>query len=467
MSSTDGLSASLWPDPQPGDRARRPQRRPVGTTPAPSVHPVGDHVVGARSLLLAAHAGACVPAGCAFLVHSRRLRRGSRRPGQCPLPALLRWRRPDSNRRPPACRAPPVVCEAGCGGSPSDRLCCCVQREQAGQQGVNRPGRVGRGCPGLCRLAVSTNRAPNPMATLLATSPWTGAPRGRGTAARWSHDGPSSPCGLEYETRSALEDAVVRYERDAEPDGRGGDPTVCVMFTLTEGVAGTLAGNTEFRVGTDEVGAGVHDLDPPERCFNAIEPGIAPSSEQRSVANLGHGLERHELGSPYEERFVLAGEHRVWEEPGAVDVGIDDDRAPPLRSAYRQLETASSKASPSSSVRSSMTCSPYGGWTTARRRRSSTGSSRFRACSGAGSRIDISEPSLRPAHPRRRVSDEPASVPTNTAMAVPTGQFPSSRPLNTPSTRLETTTARRQPAMACHPGLSRVAPRCPQDDHRS
>jgi len=72
----------------------------VGTTPAPSVHPVGDHVVGARSLLLAAHAGACVPAGCAFLVHSRRLRRGSRRPGQCPLPALLRWRRPDSNRRP-------------------------------------------------------------------------------------------------------------------------------------------------------------------------------------------------------------------------------------------------------------------------------------------------------------------------------------------------------------------------------
>lgn len=97
--------------------------------------------------------------------------------------------------------------------------------------------------------------------------------------------------GLHDEARCVLEDAVVGDQRNPESDGRGGDPTVGIMLTLAERVAGALAGDAEFGVGADEIGAGEDDLDTSERGLHAAKSRVAPSTEERAVANLGHGLE--------------------------------------------------------------------------------------------------------------------------------------------------------------------------------
>jgi len=53
----------------------------------------------------------------------------------------------------------------------------------------------------------------------------------------------SAPGGLHDEARCVLEDAVVGDERGPESDGRGGDPSVGIVLTLAECVAGSLAGD--------------------------------------------------------------------------------------------------------------------------------------------------------------------------------------------------------------------------------
>ena len=88
------------------------------------------------------------------------------------------------------------------------------------------------------------------------------------------------------------------------------------------------AGDAKLGVDADEFRTRVDDLDVTDRGFHAAETRGAPSSEERSVANFGDGLERHELDPPEQERFVLAGEGRVGNQSGAVDVGVDDDGSP-------------------------------------------------------------------------------------------------------------------------------------------
>ena len=100
------------------------------------------------------------------------------------------------------------------------------------------------------------------------------------------------------------------------------------MLALAERVAGTLAVDAEFGVDADELGARVDDLDATDGGFHAADTRSAPPSEECAVANFGDGLERHELDPSEQERFVLAGECRVGNQSGAVDVGVDDDGSP-------------------------------------------------------------------------------------------------------------------------------------------
>lgn len=80
--------------------------------------------------------------------------------------------------------------------------------------------------------------------------------------------------------------------------------------------------------------------------------------ERRSAPRRRSETRRTRCDAANKQRFVAAGESRAGEEAGAVDVGVDDD-GPPIRvSGQRQLRTASRKASASSTLRSSITCSP-------------------------------------------------------------------------------------------------------------
>ena len=73
---------------------------------------------------------------------------------------------------------------------------------------------------------------------------------------------------LELEARRAAEDSVVRDERDPQPDGGGGDPSVGRVRLLGERVAGRLAVGAKLCVDGDELRAAVDDLDPIDLRFH-------------------------------------------------------------------------------------------------------------------------------------------------------------------------------------------------------
>lgn len=165
----------------------------------------------------------------------------------------------------------------------------------------------------------------------------------------------SAPDSLQNEARGTLEDAVIRDERYAKAQCRGGDPSVGVVLALAKGVSGALAGYTELDVDADELVSGVDDLGPGDLCFETAQAGVAPTTAQRAEAKLGDGLERQEGRAAHQEGVVAAGQRRIGSEQRAEDVGVDDDGSP-VR--CRQLRTAARNASASSGVRSSITISP-------------------------------------------------------------------------------------------------------------
>jgi hypothetical protein len=85
-------------------------------------------------------------------------------------------------------------------------------------------------------------------------------------------------------------------------------------------------------------------------------------------------LTRGQLRGRRDDRCVALSEPRPRHQLRAEDVGVDDDRTARPGSAHTSI--AARKASPSSSVRSSITISLRGGSGRARRSSSSTGSSR-------------------------------------------------------------------------------------------
>jgi hypothetical protein len=90
---------------------------------------------------------------------------------------------------------------------------------------------------------------------------------------------------LQHEARRILEDPIVR-ERDAETDGGGGDPTIGVVISLSQGMTGALAIDAELGVGRDEVGTGVDDLRGADPGVELHHPGPSPMAEHGAVPEL-------------------------------------------------------------------------------------------------------------------------------------------------------------------------------------
>lgn len=162
---------------------------------------------------------------------------------------------------------------------------------------------------------------------------------------------------LEDKPGGVAEDAIVGDQWDAQPNRSRCDPAVCVMVPLCECVTGPLAVCSQIGVDPHELRSRMNDLDLGELGIDAFEAVLAPATEQRAEANLGGGLERNELDSADQYWLGGASERRVREQSGAVDVGVDDDRPAVVR-CQRQELIASRKASASSGLRSSITCSP-------------------------------------------------------------------------------------------------------------
>lgn len=133
---------------------------------------------------------------------------------------------------------------------------------------------------------------------------------------------------LEHEARGPFKDPIVGDQRNTEPKSGSRDPAIGVVLALAQGVTDPLAGDAKLGVDADEVAAGVHDLGASDLSLHAPKPRVAPTSEERAVANLGDGLEGDELGAAEQQRFVAERERGVGDETSAEHVGVDDDRSP-------------------------------------------------------------------------------------------------------------------------------------------
>ena len=149
------------------------------------------------------------------------------------------------------------------------------------------------------------------------------------------------------------------------------------VWARCEGVAACFAVGAELGVDEDELWSGVDDLGSLDRGFEPEDARFAPAAPKRAVAEFGGGLEGDQGWATGDHRRVAVGEGCSWDEVGAEDVCVDDDR--PAQPSVAHESTAARKAAPSSSSMSSMTISSWGGKGRARRRSSSTGSSRCRS----------------------------------------------------------------------------------------
>ena len=110
------------------------------------------------------------------------------------------------------------------------------------------------------------------------------------------------------EAQGVLENAIVRDERDAEAERGGGDPAIGIVLPLAERVTNLHAVGAEARVGGDELVAGVDDFDSGDLGVELPQTRVAPAAPERSVAQVRHGLERHERGSADDDRLVQRDE---------------------------------------------------------------------------------------------------------------------------------------------------------------
>ncbi len=125
----------------------------------------------------------------------------------------------------------------------------------------------------------------------------TGAIERSGRAVpRRSNTGEGSQLPTTSSTRpgGSFEDAVVRHERDAKSERRGGNPAIGVVVTLAQRVPDPFARDPQLDVGPHEITAGVDDLGASNLGIQAVQAGAAPSAEEGAIAELGDGLERKE-----------------------------------------------------------------------------------------------------------------------------------------------------------------------------
>jgi hypothetical protein len=97
---------------------------------------------------------------------------------------------------------------------------------------------------------------------------------------------------LEHEARHAAEDPVVGDERNAKPQRGRGNPAIGIVLSLAERVADGFAIHSQLRADLDKLRAGVDDLGALDLRVELEHPCWAPAAAQRTVPELGDGLER-------------------------------------------------------------------------------------------------------------------------------------------------------------------------------
>jgi hypothetical protein len=195
---------------------------------------------------------------------------------------------------------------AGRGGAERFRLGGAVNRRnpvwtaevqgQAASSASHR--RSSRRCASTCRSSSSLSLGPWSFqwpwagrcgaATSTKLSAWLYAVRSIGVEGPHVHDlrhtGNTSACLItelrqEFEIFHVGEDAVVRHERNLEPDRGGGHPAIRLMLLLAQAVPGPDTPCPERRICLDKVWPRPHDLCPCNLVIQPSEPPRSPPSQ--------------------------------------------------------------------------------------------------------------------------------------------------------------------------------------------
>jgi len=164
---------------------------------------------------------------------------------------------------------------------------------------------------------------------------------------------------FEHEAGYGFEDGVVGDERDSDPDCGRGDPAVSVVLALGECMADRDTIRAQLCTYRYELRASVYDLRALDLCVELQHPRGPPASAERAIAQLRDRLEGDECRPARDDRRVALSQPRCRDQISAEDIGVDDDRA--ARRVRGHDWTAARKASPSSSLRSSITISAWSG----------------------------------------------------------------------------------------------------------
>jgi uncharacterized protein (TIGR00369 family) len=194
---------------------------------------------------------------------------------------------------------------------------------------------------------------------------------------------------LNQKTRDAVEDAVVGYQRYSGAQGGRRDPSIRVVVTLGQRVTDALTVCPEPSVDEDEIRTRMHGLRSTNSGFEFSHSLVSPPPSEGSIAQFGRGLKRDEGRSAHDDGLVPLRQGGSSDQTGSEHVGVDDYGTSGGLDAHPW--SAARKAVPSSSSRSSITISSWGGNGRARRKSSSTGSSRD-PDSGVTRSVDIANP---------------------------------------------------------------------------
>jgi hypothetical protein len=97
---------------------------------------------------------------------------------------------------------------------------------------------------------------------------------------------PATAEGLQFEAWHAAENSIVGDKRQAKPDRGCGDPAICVVRLMGQGMPRRSAVGAQLGVDEDELRSAVHHLNVGELALELDQPGSAPAPQQRSEADF-------------------------------------------------------------------------------------------------------------------------------------------------------------------------------------
>lgn len=137
----------------------------------------------------------------------------------------------------------------------------------------------------------------------------------------------------------------MRYKGNAEANSCGGNPTVCVVVALGEGMTQRLAIRAQLGVGLHQLRARPDDLGVFNTRLQPLHAVVAPLPSQSPVPHLGNGLERNESRAAGDERLVSSRQGGAGYQLGGEDAGVDHTR-PAVGGRDAHPSTAARKARP-------------------------------------------------------------------------------------------------------------------------